>query len=552
MNFDLVYKEIGDFGLFSKYIVYVGSFTSVYSGFLFINSFFILGIPDHRCALPGWENDTYAVQNDRHLDVINRTIPLAPTTEKFKYDQCNYRTVSENGHISLRKCKKWVYDTSVYQSSLAADLNMVCDRSILKSNAQMVFFGGLLAGSFLTGIFSDRFGRKPTLCISSIFYFLAAMGIAWTPSYVVYVFLTFCVGFFSVGNFMPSYVMGMEFVGPSMRRFPGLVGGYYWMVGNLILAGLGYAIRDWSTLQIVCAAPGILFQIFWFVFPESPRWLYTQGKLEESKAVIRKAAKWDKITLPEKFFDKVFKDVPEPNQGKIWHLFTSRVLCIRTLIIFFNWFVVCLAYYGLALNSGDLGGSMYLNFFLQGLMDFPATTITLVLLDRTGRKPLLVGSMIIGGLGCLATVFTIVYGGEEYSVATTVLAMLGKIGASAAFSMVYVYSAELFPTVVRNAGMGSSSCLARVGGMSAPYIADLDRLVGGGFGRALPQIVFGTLSIIAGLLAIYLPETLNRNLPETIEQGIKFGREEEEEEKADEKEIYVNKALDDLEPCTHL
>ena len=51
--------------------------------------------------------------------------------------------------------------------------------------------------------------------------------------------------------------------------------------------------------------------------------------------------------------------------------------------------------------------------------------------------------------------------------------MLGKIGASAAFSMVYVYSAELFPTVVRNAGMGSSSCMARVGGMIAPYIADL-------------------------------------------------------------------------------
>jgi OCT family organic cation transporter-like MFS transporter 4/5 len=71
-----------------------------------------------------------------------------------------------------------------------------------------------------------------------------------------------------------------------------------------------------------------------------------------------------------------------------------------------------LAYYGLALNSGDLGGNMYLNFFLQAFMDFPATTITLVLLDRTGRKPLLVGSMIIGGLGCLGTVFTIMYGGE--------------------------------------------------------------------------------------------------------------------------------------------
>ena len=58
---------------------------------------------------------------------------------------------------------------------------------------------------------------------------------------------------------------------------------------------------------------------------------------------------------------------------------------------------------------------------------------------------------------------------------TTTFAMIGKIGASAGFSMVYQYSAELFPTVVRNAGMGSSSCIARVGGMIAPYIADLVR-----------------------------------------------------------------------------
>lgn len=56
---------------------------------------------------------------------------------------------------------------------------------------------------------------------------------------------------------------------------------------------------------------------------------------------------------------------------------------------------------------------------------------------------------------------------------TVVLAMVGKLGAAAAFAIIYVYSAELYPTVVRNAGMGASSCCARIGGMLAPYIADL-------------------------------------------------------------------------------
>ena len=51
MQFDLVYKELGEFGLFSKYIVYVSTLTSTYAGFLFVNSFFVLGIPDHRLGL---------------------------------------------------------------------------------------------------------------------------------------------------------------------------------------------------------------------------------------------------------------------------------------------------------------------------------------------------------------------------------------------------------------------------------------------------------------------------------------------------------------------
>ena len=57
-------------------------------------------------------------------------------------------------------------------------------------------------------VFISRFGRKMTLCVSSILYLGCALGIAWTPSYVVYLVLIFAVGFFSVGNFMPAFVMG--------------------------------------------------------------------------------------------------------------------------------------------------------------------------------------------------------------------------------------------------------------------------------------------------------------------------------------------------------
>ena len=52
------------------------------------------------------------------------------------------------------------------------------------------------------------------------------------------------------------------------------------------------------------------------------------------------------------------------------------------------------------------------------------------------------------------------------------------MGAAAAFGVIYIYTAELYPTVVRNGAMGTSSCIARFGAMAAPYIASTVRMAG--------------------------------------------------------------------------
>ncbi|NXR26530.1 S22AD protein, partial [Cinclus mexicanus] len=95
----------------------------------------------------------------------------------------------------------------------------------------------------------------------------------------------------------------------------------------------------------------------------------------------------------------------------------------------------------------------------------------------------------------------------EQAVAITVLAVIGKFTATATFSTSYVYAAELFPTTVRQTGVGLCSTMARVAGILAPLIIPLDR-----YHRAIPMAIFGSIPVVVALLCILLPETRGLDL----------------------------------------
>lgn len=98
-------------------------------------------------------------------------------------------------------------------------------------------------------------------------------------------------------------------------------------------------------------------------------------------------------------------------------------------------------------------------------------------------------------------------------------AMCGKLAITASYGTIYIFSAEQFPTVIRNVGMGTASMAARVGGILAPYINLLSDVW-----KPFPMIIFGACAFAGGLLSLFLPETLNKTLPETIEDGENFGK----------------------------
>merc|ERR1711874_225926 len=137
----------------------------------------------------------------------------------------------------------------------------------------------------------------------------------------------------------------------------------------------------------------------------------------------------------------------------------------------------------------------------------------MIFLDICGRKYILAFSQILAGTTCILAAIIPESSTEMFYLRTS-LALLGKFGASAGFAIVYVFTAELFPTPVRNSAVGLCSTFARVGGMLAPVVSDL-----GVYAPSIPFIIMGSSCCVGGLAALVLPETAGAALPDTVQQA---------------------------------
>lgn len=126
----------------------------------------------------------------------------------------------------------------------------------------------------------------------------------------------------------------------------------------------------------------------------------------------------------------------------------------NTIVIFFNWFVVTLVFLGLSWNVSNLGDDVFLNFFLTSIAQIVGFLLCFPLLNCVGRKPVYVVSLFTGGIALLLTIFPLLYGSSDIEWMTISLSFVGMTGSSMAFASIFLYSAELFPTVVRNSGLG--------------------------------------------------------------------------------------------------
>nr|XP_026494449.1 organic cation transporter 1-like [Vanessa tameamea] len=545
----------------------------------------------------------------------------------------------------------WMFSTEHYKSTLVTEFSLVCDKDWLPRTSNTLFWVGSIFGNLFFGWFSDRYGRRPTILLMILLEVPLAIAASFPGNYWTYIALRVAGGLFFPALYQLPFILALELMPPARRTYTGIVVGMLFASGMCLLALLAYLLRDWYYLSLATSLPFILLFGYYWLIPESPRWLVGRGRIADAEKVLRNLAKRNGIILEhgfllelhkkrddelasevsilpningfipgkerEEYMDRrISKMLPcKPDFTRIdeiddeaneslnktidatlrpkrdsdshkdetamlspeeipsnldplhktlqidypssIHTFRRKSIQIvhrillkeeedivekkrmddqnsegdckaspldvfrypnirkKFFLITFNWVALGIVYNSLSYNTPNLGVDDYLAFFIGGAVEIPSYFIAWKCMERYGRRWVLCVFMSIGGLACLSCALV----PEAWPWITVSLAMLGRLCAAASFAVFYVQIGELLPTVMRAQTMGASSVIAGVGLLSCPYIVSLAV-----YSRSLPLIIMGVLSVVAGVTSLFLPETLNQPLPQTLEDGESFGR----------------------------
>ena len=373
---------------------------------------------------------------------------------------------------------------------------------------------GTVIGAMSSGILGDKLGGRESLRILAAFYMISALGCAFAWSWPVLLFFRF-IGGLGIGG---SSVLGPVYIAEiAPARWRGLLVGSFQInvvVGILVaylsnyllgLANLG--MNEWRWQLGVAALPALLFFIMLFGIPRSARWLVTKNRIPEAREVL------DSLGSPDGAgeLDDIIESIHVDGVAHSEPLFQKKYLkpiYLAVTVAAFNQLagINAILYY---LNDiFGMAGFSEMSADLQavavGAMNLLATFLAMTVIDRVGRKTLL----LIGGAGmvfCLSGVAMVFFTQQHQKMLVWLLVAYIGFFAISQGAVIWVYISEVFPNRVRSKGqsLGSSThwIMNALIAFSFPVIEQR-------FGGAYPFVFFAAMMALMFFVVLFtFPET---------------------------------------------
>ena len=415
------------------------------------------------------------------------------------------------------------YDTGVVSGAL---LFLKKDFGGLSSFQQELVTSLLLVGAVIgaltAGRVADRIGRRPTVMITAVVFIVGVLLAAFTPTFPVLLAARIIIGL-AVGAAsmtVPLYIG--EIVPPQMRG--GLVSLNQLAITSGILVSYlaDYGLSstgNWRLmfgLAVVPAAAlftGMLFQ------QESPHWLIRQGRLDEARAVLARVRDSGEI---EAEIQEV-REVSEQRQAGVRELLSRNLrplLAVGVMLAVFQQItgINTVIYYAPSLLQGaGFGNSAaLLANVVNGVVNVGMTIVAVQLLDRVGRRPLLLCGTAGMAVGMVIVALSFL-GGSHLTGALAIVAVLGLLVYTGSFAIglgpvFWLLIAEIYPLKIRGAAMS----VASMANWAANFVVTVTFLtLLGAIGGVGVFFLYGFLTLVA--LAYFwrkVPETKGRSLQE--------------------------------------
>ncbi|KDR22929.1 Organic cation transporter protein, partial [Zootermopsis nevadensis] len=541
MDLDEVLDEVKHFGKFQATNYLLLSVAILFAAMFEASFIFTAGDLDYRCRIPECDGAEATFQPEWLQNAVpfhqqdSRSVPwrcrrFAPRnfSALSENSQRNYSSCSPESfdNSTVIRCDEWIYDGE--ETTILREWDLTCEENLWKlTMVGTVNNIGQFVGLSIVGVVSDRIGRKTTLIVSMILSCVMGLARSLAWSYEIFLLFEFLDPALGTGVYTSALVLGMELVGSRSRVLAATMITSFYAIGQALTGIIAWWLQNWRLILRASYLPSLLCISYYWILPESVRWLQSQGRTEEVKTIMLRAAKINGVKLSEQEFSKfelspvVAKTEDETpvqkrsNSDAFKRIFKSKILLARLINCAFCWITNSFVYIGLSLSAVSVGGDKYTNFILVAVVEIPAYAVTPFFSDRFGRRLSLCVSLLIAGVCCVAFAFI----PEGYDTAKLVVFLAGKFAITIAFTVVYVFTAELFPTELRHSMLGTCSMVGRIGSIIAPQTPLLAEIY-----KALPFFLFGGISVASGLLILLIPETLNQKLPDTVEEAENLGK----------------------------